>query len=271
MNRKPNLQTELNIFLAESPLNRIAAHTALSENLIGLQLFTSAAVKIADANDPYFLELKKPEIVGAHHKHPREWLPDAERVICYMLYYSEDVRESNRRDTQRPSDAWLHGRIEGHEMVLAAAAHIEAILKKAGWAAFSPQLDARTAESPPRFSSFWSERHVAFLAGMGTFGLSKGLISQQGMAGRLGSVITNAVLKPDIRPYTDIYEYCSNCGACTQRCPANAISLETGKNHERCAAFIDRIMKEECRPPYYGCGKCQVGVPCETSPPRRPV
>ena len=86
-------------------------------------------------------------------------------------------------------------------------------------------------ESTLSYTSNWSERHVAFVCGLGTFGLSKGLITKKGIAGRFGSIITELTLSPDQREYHCIYEYCSMCGACVKNCPVNAISLDKGKNH----------------------------------------
>ena len=62
------------------------------------------------------------------------------------------------------------------------------------------------------------------------------------MAGRFGSVITDLELPEDNRNYEGIYDYCNNCGVCIKNCPANAISLEEGKDHERCFAFYKKSM-----------------------------
>ena len=67
------------------------------------------------------------------------------------------------------------------------------------------------------------------------------------------------------RRYTGIDDYCIRCGACARKCPAQAISLEHGKNNVLCNAHLEK-MKEKYSP-RYGCGKCQVGVPCESSAP----
>ena len=57
-------------------------------------------------------------------------------------------------------------------------------------------------------TSNWSERHVAFGAELGTFGLHKGLISEKGCAGRYGSVANTYPLTPTLRKYSHPYEYC---------------------------------------------------------------
>ena len=117
------------------------------------------------------------------------------------------------------------------------------------------------------FTSNWSERHVAFVCGLGTFGLSKGIITSKGVAGRFGSIITELYLSPQKREYENIYEYCSMCGACIKKCPVNAISIENGKDHIICSKFLDKTAEKY--KPRYGCGKCQIGVPCESRIPKK--
>jgi epoxyqueuosine reductase len=102
---------------------------------------------------------------------------------------------------------------------------------------------------------------------LGTFGLSKGLITAKGVAGRFASIITELELPPDTRNYKSIYEYCSLCGACVKKCPAGAISIKKGKDHIACSAFLDKTTEKYA--PRYGCGKCQTGVPCENKVPLR--
>ena len=90
-------------------------------------------------------------------------------------------------------------------------------------------------------------------------------ITEKGIAGRLGSLIVSERFEPRKREYTDIYEYCTRCGACIRRCPAGAISLENGKEHLPCDQFLEETKKKYA--PRYGCGKCQTKVPCESRIP----
>ena len=117
------------------------------------------------------------------------------------------------------------------------------------------------------FSSNWSERHAAYAAGLGTFGLSKGLITEKGIAGRFASIIIDAEAAPDERKYTGIYDYCTMCGACVRRCPGQAITLEEGKNHNICNTTVNTLSAPHA--PRYGCGLCQTKVPCESRIPKR--
>jgi epoxyqueuosine reductase QueG len=150
------------------------------------------------------------------------------------------------------------------------------LLKHEGFTAIAPMVDPRFSRISPfntneheqdYYTSNWSERHIAYACGLGTFGLSKGLITGKGIAGRFISLITSAYFTPDKRSYTGIYDYCTNCGACVRNCPAQAITLEKGKIHSICSAFVESTRYKHA--PRFGCGKCQVKVPCESGIPAR--
>jgi epoxyqueuosine reductase QueG len=142
--------------------------------------------------------------------------------------------------------------------------YIVELVEKAGHQALAPLLDERFAIVNMR--SNWSERHAAFVAGLGTFSLSRSLITRMGSAGRCGTVIVDFHLEPTQRVYTEFDEYCSHCGACAKRCPAQAID-KTSKDNQICMGYIGK--EKEIYAPRYGCAKCQTGVPCENKIPVR--
>lgn len=258
-------------FVSNDPANKIEKGYAIVPSVIGLTMYDPPIMKIADATDPTFETLKKPEVIGPHFMLPSEWLPGARTVICLFLPISAGVREDNRKRMDWPSPGWLHARIEGQVMINKLNSILREAIINAGYDALAPSVDNRffTRErlpgdvpDGPEFTSNWSERHAAFISGLGTFGLSKGLITERGVAGRYTSIITNIKLPIDTRPYTDVYEYCSMCGACAKNCPAKAISIEGGKDHVKCAVYLN-LTRAKYKP-RYGCGKCQIKVPCET-------
>jgi epoxyqueuosine reductase QueG len=267
-------------FLETEDGNYLSRQTALSDRSVGLKLFEAPLCGCADPDDPLFLQAKQPDVIGPHFMLPREWINEARTVISFFLPFSSRVREANAVDKQWPAEEWLHGRIEGQAFLEKLLASVRDLLVAAGYASTAPQIDDRyrtTGAGPQRctpdaarerrFTSNWSERHVAFICGLGTFGLSKGLITARGVAGRFGSIVTALALEPTPRDYTDTYEYCSRCGACVKNCPANAISVEKGKEHPPCARYLQLI--REKNEPRYGCGKCQVNVPCESERPKK--
>lgn len=243
-------------FLRESPLNEVA-------ELGGMKIFDAPLVAVASARDPLFERLKDDDVAGAQHMSPREWLPEAQAVIVYFLPFSAAVREANRYDGL-PAVEWLYGRIEGEKCSVALRNFLLELVRAAGGQAMAPSLDERFAVASRR--SNWSERHAAYVAGLGTFSLNRSLITERGAAGRIGSIITDMALAATERPYSAYDEYCSHCGACIHRCPAKAVD-ESGKDNEVCSEFLNETKRRFA--PRYGCGKCQTGVPCEDRAPGR--
>lgn len=265
-----HLKSELDTFIIGSSNNYISMRAALCPSATGLQLFDQPLITVGDANDPLFAELKKPEAVGQQMRLPSDWLGNAQSVISFFLPMSERVRESNLGDGPA-SPEWLHARIEGQLFVLLVGKHIERLVRAAGYDAVCPgahpDMQSTKYDDDPTiaYRSNWSERHVAYVCGMGTFSLTRGIITEKGAAGRLGSVVVSAPLPITERNYTELDEYCIKCGACIDRCPISAISLEGGKDNYLCHQQLQQT--QDLYPGYYGCGKCQVGVPCESTRP----
>lgn len=250
-----NVEQALAQFLQESPLNIVP-------ELGSMRIYDTPLVGVADAGDILFGRLKEEQAVGQQHLSPREWLPSAQSVISWFLPFSQKVRTANRQGAL-PAAEWLYGRIEGEMMNNALRKFLVEWLQQAGYQAVAPALDSRMAVVNRR--SNWSERHVGFVAGLGTFSLSRSFISKKGSAGRLGSVITSLKLEPTPRDYETFDANCSRCGACIRRCPPKAID-ENGKDNAICSNYLDEMLARY--KPRYGCGKCQTGVPCEERAPK---
>lgn len=272
---KQVIEERLRQFVNETAENFIKEQDALSPQLVGMRIYDEPIVGIGKANDELFTIFKKPDAVGEIFMDPEQWLPGAKSVISYFLPFSEEVRKGNRNDMSWPSPGWLHGRLEGQTFLVKVSNFIKEMLEVEGHQGSIPIIDSRfrsggmtgltAGQGKMGFTSNWSERHVAYVCGLGTFCLSKGLITEKGVAGRFGSVITDLELPADNRNYEGIYDYCNNCGVCVKNCPANAISLEKGKNHDLCFAFLQEVYAQI--KPRYACGKCQVKVPCENRIP----
>lgn len=261
-----------------SPHNYVSEQMALAPEDVGKRLYDDPIIAIGSADDPLWDKLKEPQAVGAIFRTPKQWMPQGRCVVSYFAPFSDYVVEGNRADNVVVGNGWLYARVEGQAFLTEINHFLEQWFESQGVKALSPYASEDfkyvfeagssedIADKSLSFTSNWSERHVAFICGLGTFGLSKSLITKRGVAGRFGSVIVDAPLEVTPRQYTDIYEYCTMCGAC-MRCPGGAITLENGKSHEQCSAYVHTTRVKYA--PRFGCGKCQVKVPCERGIPKK--
>ncbi len=102
--------------------------------------------------------------------------------------------------------------------------------------------------------AFFSHRHAAYLAGLGTFGVNNVLLTPEyGPRVRLGSVFTAAELPPDPLMAEDL---CTRCMRCVRMCPARALDERdypqglTDKS--ACTAYSAELNRRGISP----CGVC---------------
>ena len=265
-------------FIDHSPANTLGGE-------IQEPAFCDPLVGYATGADPMFEELK--EAVGPGHWTPAEAFatgtgqqvpPEELTVISWVLAQTPATKADNRKEDRFPAERWARNRIFGQQGNDELHRLLCRAISDAGMEAVAPSLlpQWREKPDPDRFMvTSWSERHVAHVAGLGTFGLCDGLITPRGKAIRLGSIVAHAVLPPTPRPYQSHTEYClfysrGICGACVKRCPVDSVST-TGRDKLRCAKHLNPGTREFVEREYgfagYGCGLCQTGVPCESRIP----
>ena len=277
---KQQIREQCAALFRQVPGNVLRSTDQVRPEYVGTVLFEAPLVGFGAADDALFAQFKELGAIGPWHMSPEEWLPGAKSVVSLFFPMSEAVRLSNREETDRASLLWAVARIEGQAYILRFMAALAEILRDAGCGVCVPAADPRWQSvaagkgiegypeiTPATFGSRWSERHAAYVCALGTFGLSRGLITRRGMAGRFGSLITDLPLPPDERGYTGVSDDCTLCLACARRCPVGAIDREKGKDHLKCAAFVEHSKKVLA--PRYGCGLCQTKVPCEYRRPSR--
>lgn len=225
MNKESIQQLAAQIF-SVCPGNQIIEENAVNADVIGISLYDVPLVGIGSAQDALWEKYREEGIIGPWFMTPEDWMPEAKTVISMFFPFTEEVKASNRCCTDGPSSEWLHGRIEGQAYLGNFAKEMCAFLENKGIRCCVPFQDSRFRKiiagkgmpeysdvSKQTFGSNWSERHAAYVCGLGTFGLSKGLITERGMAGRFLSFIIDTEIGPDPRPYTGVYDYCTKCVA----------------------------------------------------------
>jgi ferredoxin len=287
--KNPNniLEQLIKNFIKESEQNQ---RTQLDQGVY----WDEPLVGFASGMDSLFYEYKT--LIGTFHMTPREVITSALKekgrglllseiemisVISWILPASEDIRKSNRKEEKFPSKLWAYAKGLGEGCNNALRRHVVGFLEDLGHVAVAPILLPTyqyLRDEKAGWASPWSERHVAYACGLGTFSLNDGFITPKGMAIRIGSVVTLLKLTPSERKYRHHKENCllfrnEECDKCIRRCPAGAIT-EMGHDKDKCREYIDsEPLKAKCleygleKPPN-ACGLCQTDVPCEFEIPR---
>ena len=260
------------------PGNRIPADVCIDEHDAGQVIFRTPVMRVGSADDPLWEKMKEPGAVGRAYRTPSEWLPGAKSVISFFFPFTDHIVNGNRDRPVLPGTAWMASYRYEERFTQRVCHRMEDFLRQRGIRAYAPyagdefQAVCLPGSNPAldpdlSFTSNWSERHAAYICGLGTFSLTRALITEKGMAGRFSSVITDLELPADKRDYTSEFEYCTNCGACAKRCPVHAITPGKGKDQELSYSWLSRIEAE-----YPGCdccGKCMVGTLCSRRIPGR--
>lgn len=275
---KSIVEQEINNFTCTSELNLMPQDKKF-------YMFDPPQIRFADGDDPLFIAYKK--IIGPVHFTPREALAKAYNknpeemleklsVISWILPIAEKTRQSNRQETSLPSRFWVYTRWHGEQFNDALRQHMTEFITGMGYLAAAPVIQPyfeRLSNEKGQFSN-WSERHIAYAAGHGTFSLSDGFITERGIAHRCGSVVTNLKIPASRRTAKGPYSNClffvnASCKACISRCPAGAIS-EKGHDKIKCLDYSGKgisHLRSEYNVGITGCGLCQVKVPCESKNP----
>jgi epoxyqueuosine reductase len=268
------IETEIKDFTATSLINRMPDDTQQ-------HIFDTPLIGYAAASDPLFTAYKT--IIAETHLTPEEALalslnkkteelPENLTVISWILPITFKTRISNRAEKETPSRLWANTRWYGEKFNDALRNRVVKVLRNKGYLATAPAIQPyfKTVTNEKGPYSNWSERHVAYAAGLGTFSLSDGFITEKGIAHRGGSVVTDMALPVSYRKAKTAFSNClfyadGSCKKCIARCPAGAIT-EAGHDKIKCQDYAYRkllYLREEYQVGNPGCGLCQVKVPCE--------
>jgi epoxyqueuosine reductase len=272
----------------------------LLEDFPATAIFGRPIMGVVRGQDKIFEDFRR--VVAPRHIRPADFLrkqfPALDgrapiRVVSWAFPFSREILNSNR-GREWPSELYSVARNNGAALIHDTIGEIVRILQSHGFASAAPaQTDEYDAFRSPgfTFSSTWSERHVAYAAGLGRFGLNGCLITPLGTNVRFASLVTCLPLevRPEKKP--DYRSPCledggKNCGRCLERCPVQAISrsgLDKSKCYDRRQAIRRKfltdysqkfglrpspIVKNGWREPglSLGCALCMAAVPCESRP-----
>jgi epoxyqueuosine reductase QueG len=217
-------------------------------------------VGFVSAGDPRFRELRY--IAEPTHLQPEDLLSGARSVVSFFIPFAQWVVEANSRLRDQVAREWAVAYVETNTLIDGITIHLTSHLAERGIRAAA---EPSTHNSDPvTLVSRWSQKSVAVLAGLGSFGLHQMVITDMGCAGRFGSLVIDAELpisttgsQERCRYYVD-----GSCLECMQRCPAQALGPGALLDKQRCHSHLHRGAH---RYEHIGladvCGKCVAG-PC---------
>lgn len=216
-------------------------------------------VGMASAEDPLFAQLSS--VASPTHALPGDFLSSAGTVIAYFLPFEKTVTRTNIKG-RHSSREWGRAYVETNELIRQLSLHLQELMTRHGQD--SVVIPATHNWDEEKLISDWSHRHVAYIAGLGKFGLNNMLITRKGCCGRVGSFITSARLPADQRPAHEacLYKADGTCKKCTQRCVNGALGPASFDRFKCYEMLLENV--EELRSVGYAdvCGKCLVALPC---------
>lgn len=231
-------------------------------------------VGFAAANHPEILNLKK--VISLHHVMPDEIIDHPTVIIAYFVPFTRELAATNQDPGAGASPEWARTYEETNRMFGELNQVLIAELCGNGYEAGISKES--TTFDREKLISYWSQRHIARIAGLGTFGVNNMLITPEGCCGRYSTIVTNLDVEPD-QPLTNelcLYKSKGLCGACVKHCPSGALTLKSFdrnkcfqvclKNAERYrdfgSSYVDASGNEANSAGSEVCGKCVVNVPC---------
>lgn len=253
--------------MQETICRMISEYTAAYPECAGTETrWGEPLVAFAAADDELFASLR--QRVSPSHALPAELLPEARTVIVYFIPFADNVIESNIPG-KGCSREWAVAYIETNKLILDLNCFLHDQLEKLGYK--SAVTPATHNFDPKKLISDWSHRHIAYIAGLGSFGLNNMLITEKGCCGRLGSLVTDLVIEPARRSGEEncLFRQRGLCGNCAAKCVMGALAPEGFDRHSCYAMCLENADRYAEIGLADVCGKCLVGMPCSKINPAR--
>ncbi len=224
-------------------------------------LWRTPLVGYADANDSYIQKL--PEIVTDVHKLPQDFMENPKVVISYFIPFTKALERTNVGvEDNFASKEWADAYKATNTMMASLNEYLVQKIRELGGRAAVTEGIGMLYDV---LKSNWSQRHIAYAAGLGTFGINNMLITKEGCCGRYNSIVADIPVEPGehLKEENCLYKSKGICKKCVQNCFSGALTTEgfdRRKCYETCEKNLDIFGVDVC-------GKCVTDIPCAFTAP----
>lgn len=219
--------------------------------------YRTPIVAFADADDERFKSLS--QVAHRGHFSPNDLLQSAKTVVAFFIPFTKELIKLNK-DHSYISREWAMAYVETNKLIGEVCSTLKERLGKLG-------VECATVPATHNFDeetlmSYWSHRHAAYIAGLGTFGINNMLISEAGCGGRYGSFVISERIEPTEPPKEEycLYKKNGSCGICVRMCPSGALTYE-GFDRHKCYKYLLEVADT-----YKDVGLCDVCGKCDNAP-----
>jgi len=221
-------------------------------------------ISFIDINDPEINKIK--EITHGAHLLPNEILNSAQSVVCFFIPFEDGLIKSNISGYYASTE-WAETYIRTNTLIGKISRNIEVLMNTAGYEV--GKIPATHNFKKETLISNWSHRHLAYLAGLGTFGINNMLITENGCCGRFGSIVTNYLVQDRIKISEEkcLYKINKSCGICINKCVTEAYENNEFNRFKCYEVCLENVDYHKSIGYADVCGKCLVGLPCSNKDP----
>lgn len=230
-----------------------------SNNKETITKYREPVIGFASASDALYDRAS--EIIGYKVFHPTDILPEAKTVASFFVPFEEQtVKYARARGPFPTNKEWSLGYYELNMLIGKIMAVVVNELKAVG-------VKSETEPVTDNYNHIdlttsWPHKTTAYIAGLGTFGINRVIITPMGSAGRLGSIVFDQEITPTKRPSGEncYYKEEGKCGICAKRCATTAIRYNSFSRF-MCNEH-DVIMRDDPSTIDRGCPLCNAAAPC---------
>lgn len=183
--------------------------------------YREPVIGFASAHDELYT--KASDIIGYDVLQPIDLLPEAQTVVSFFVPFDVSPVKYARYREEMSNREWSLAYYELNLLIGKIMDQVITALAEMGVKAVSEPVTENYDHV--QLTTKWPHKTSAYIAGIGTFGINRIIITPMGCAGRLGTIVFSEKIAATPRPDQEncLYKREGKCGVCVKKCPVQAL------------------------------------------------